>query len=140
MGNDECINELEGNNINADINKMRLKTTESSRENDSIITGLVAAVEALLSTKNLKQKSRKSIIQIWVSSEIRAVNKSSFELFGVLNKVTENFNNNIEEEMISLNGLGRLEAIEMVRSMEERATDENKIKVANRNFTIGGNR
>jgi hypothetical protein len=124
-----------GNTIAADINNMRLKMTESNN-NDGVINNLVDAVNALLSIENIKQKSRKSISQIWASTEIRTMNKTCFEDYGVFNQVTEMFNNNMEEELISLNGMGRIEIIEMVKSLEDRATDENKIKIANKGFNL----
>lgn len=124
-----------GSTISADIGRMRIKNTDNGG-NDGIITNLVGAVNALLSIDNIKQKSRKSINQIWVSTEIRTFNKNCFDNFGIKNQVTEIFNNNIEEELISLNGNGRIEIIEMVKSLEERATDENKIKIANKGFNI----
>jgi len=124
-----------GNTIAADINNMRFKMTDSN-SNEGVINNLVDAVNALLSIENIKKKSRKSINKVWASSEIRTMNKSCFEDFGVFNRVTEMFNNNIEEELISLNGLGRIEIIEMVKSLEDRANDENKIKIANKSFNI----
>lgn len=128
---------FENNTITADVDKMRIRQTDNRSNNgSSLVSDLVQAVKLLLSTEDIKQKSRKTINQVWVSSEIRTLNESSKSNFGVINRVTDVFNSNMEEELISLNGAGRLEAIEMVKNLEERAIEENKIKIATKGIQL----
>jgi hypothetical protein len=127
--------QIEGNTINDDINKMRIRSVDA-KDNSSVARDLVNAVNALLGKENIKQKSRKTMAQVWCSTEIRAVNESSIENFGLCNRVTQFFNDEIEEELISLNGLGRIEAIEMVKSLEERSIEDNKLKVATKAISL----
>lgn len=120
------------NTINDDLDKVRKMKMERIREMnqenyDNDMPTTVDSITELLNESNIIQKSRKTVKQIYSSSLIKAKNNLLQSRLGITNKFTTNFNDLFELEIISLNGLGRRELIEMAQSLTEHQIMQNQV-------------
>jgi inorganic pyrophosphatase/exopolyphosphatase len=96
---------------------------------------IVDAIKHILSSDDIKQKSRKTASMVFASTKIRAKNEIYMAKLGIKNDVAKAMVDELEEEVISLKGEGRKELIEITRNLDNKVEEEHKL-LGNKVLTI----
>jgi hypothetical protein len=89
-------------------------------DNPNKIGEILQVMKEFTSPKDFVLKSRKTQTMVKASSAIKTQNEITQKYTGVCCNVSALYNYHLEHEVVSLNGKGREEMIELVRNLEEK--------------------
>lgn len=100
-------------------NKGNVETeTENINTQDNVFQGFISIVREFLSKFGIKQKSILNQYQIMGIAEIEVTNKYKKRMFNSYNRVDKSYADEINERMISLNGVGRSQIIALSNQVQ----------------------